>query len=167
MQQGQLLALARAEGTGRPAGVQPCNLAEIAMLAGLPQSPVHGNPIANPRRAVARQHHVLNRLLQAGASMKGEFEQRLRSVDQWEQVATLAAQSPGVLAVSPLVTGPAFAARGTANKSVVLMGVDPEAYRRIAAALNERRADRERWIEDVRALLTRELAAAAALRIAA
>jgi GTP pyrophosphokinase len=38
--------------------------------------------------------------------------------------------------------------------------LEPEAYRRIAAALNERRADRERWIEDVRALLTRELAAA-------
>jgi hypothetical protein len=57
--------------------------------------------------------------------------QRLRPVDQWVQVAALAADTPGVLAVSPLVTGPAFAARGTANKSVVLMGVDPEAYRRI------------------------------------
>lgn len=57
--------------------------------------------------------------------------QRLRPVDQWAQVAALAAGTPGVLAVSPLVTGPAFAARGTANKSVVLMGVDPEAYRRI------------------------------------
>lgn len=57
--------------------------------------------------------------------------QRLRPVDQWEQVAKLAAASPGVLAVSPLVTGPAFAQRGASNKSVVLMGVVPAAYSRI------------------------------------
>ena len=57
--------------------------------------------------------------------------QRQRPVDQWEPVAALAAQTPGVLAVSPLVTGPAFAARGGSNKSVVLMGVLPEAYGRI------------------------------------
>lgn len=57
--------------------------------------------------------------------------QRQRPVDQWEPVAALAAQTPGVLAVSPLVTGPAFAARGGSNKSVVLMGVVPEAYGRI------------------------------------
>ena len=58
-------------------------------------------------------------------------EQRLRSVDQWERVAALAAATPGVLAVSPVVTGPAFAARGGSNKSVVLLGVQPEAYRRV------------------------------------
>lgn len=57
--------------------------------------------------------------------------QRLRPVDQWEQAAALAADTPGVLAVSPLVTGPAFAVRGTSHKSVVLMGVVPEAYGRI------------------------------------
>ncbi|MEY4378090.1 MAG: hypothetical protein RJB26_2640, partial [Pseudomonadota bacterium] len=36
--------------------------------------------------------------------------------------------------------------------------LEPEAYRRIAAALNERRADREQWIADVRARLVQELA---------
>ncbi len=58
-------------------------------------------------------------------------EQRLRSVDQWERVAALAAATSGVLAVSPVVSGPAFAARGGSNKTVVLMGVQPEAYRRV------------------------------------
>ena len=58
-------------------------------------------------------------------------EQRLRSVDQWERIAALAAATPGVLAVSPVVTGPAFAARGSSNKSVALLGVQPEAYRRV------------------------------------
>ena len=58
--------------------------------------------------------------------------QRLRSVDQWEQVAELAAATPGVVAVSPVVSGPAFARRGgTSNKSVVIMGVQPEDYRRV------------------------------------
>lgn len=57
--------------------------------------------------------------------------QRLRPVDQWVQVAELAAHTSGVLAVSPLVTGAAFAVRGASNKSVALMGVQAEAYRRI------------------------------------
>ena len=58
-------------------------------------------------------------------------EQRLRSVDQWERVAQLAAATPGVLAVSPVVSGPAFAEHGGSTKSVVLQGVVPEVYRRV------------------------------------
>lgn len=57
--------------------------------------------------------------------------QRLRSVDQWERVAELAAGTPGVLAVSPVVSGPVFVARGNSNKSVVIMGVQPDHYRRV------------------------------------
>jgi len=68
---------------------------------------------------------------QAVAALVQPREQRLRSVDQWERVAALAAATPGVLAVSPVVTGPAFAARGGSNKSVALMGVQPDNYRRV------------------------------------
>jgi lipoprotein-releasing system permease protein len=57
--------------------------------------------------------------------------QRLRSVDQWEAVAGLAAATPGVVAVSPVVSGAGFALRGTANKAIALNGVDPERYRRV------------------------------------
>ncbi len=57
--------------------------------------------------------------------------QRLRSVDQWERIAALAAATPGVLAVSPVVSGPAFAARGNSSKSVALLGVQPDAYRQV------------------------------------
>ena len=57
--------------------------------------------------------------------------QRLRTVDQWERIAALAAATPGVLAVSPVVSGPAFAVRGNSSKSVVLQGVQPDAYRRV------------------------------------
>jgi lipoprotein-releasing system permease protein len=57
--------------------------------------------------------------------------QRLRPVDQWERIAALAAATPGVLAVSPVVSGPAFASRGNSSKSVALLGVQPDAYRRV------------------------------------
>jgi len=68
---------------------------------------------------------------QAVAAVVQPRAQRLRSVDQWESVAALAAATPGVLAVSPVVTGPAFAARGGSSKSVALLGVQPDAYRRV------------------------------------
>ena len=57
--------------------------------------------------------------------------QRQRSVDQWERVAELAAATPGVLAVSPVVSGPAFVTRGAAIQSVTLMGVRPQDYIRV------------------------------------
>lgn len=57
--------------------------------------------------------------------------QRLRSVDQWQRVAQLAQATPGVLAVSPVASGPAFALRGAASKSVTLMGVQPDEFRRV------------------------------------
>ena len=41
------------------------------------------------------------------------------------------AAEPEITAISPLVSGAAFALRGTADKSVAVIGVDPEAYTRI------------------------------------
>jgi lipoprotein-releasing system permease protein len=57
--------------------------------------------------------------------------QRLRSVDQWEAVMRLAAGTPGVVAVSPLVSGAGLAIRGTANRTIALQGVDAELYGRV------------------------------------
>jgi penicillin-binding protein 1A len=48
-------------------------LAEAAMLAGLPQSPVHANPVANARRATARQQHVLDRMRDEGFIDPGQW----------------------------------------------------------------------------------------------
>ncbi len=47
-------------------------LAETAMLAGLPQNPIHANPIASVTRAQQRQVWVLSRLLKTGAIDAGE-----------------------------------------------------------------------------------------------
>jgi len=57
--------------------------------------------------------------------------QRLRSINNWQQVMATLDVFPGVKAVSPLVSGPAFARRGNAVESVALVGMDPARYQRI------------------------------------
>jgi lipoprotein-releasing system permease protein len=57
--------------------------------------------------------------------------QRLRAIDQWSAVAQLAAQTPGVLAVSPMLSGAGFAARADASQPIAMMGIDTQAYQRI------------------------------------
>ncbi len=48
---------------GKP--LKELNLAELAMIAGLPQAPSTQNPINNPLAAQKRRNHVLSRLLEA------------------------------------------------------------------------------------------------------
>ncbi len=57
--------------------------------------------------------------------------QRISSIDQWQKVRAQMQLRPDVLAVSPSVTGPAFALRGDASQSISLIGIDPEQYARI------------------------------------
>ncbi len=58
----------RAYGVGAAAevyygrSVQDLNLAQIAMIAGLPKAPSRFNPIVNPERAVIRRNYVLGRM---------------------------------------------------------------------------------------------------------
>jgi lipoprotein-releasing system permease protein len=54
--------------------------------------------------------------------------QRVRSIEQWQQVVTDVGRVPGVLASSPTVTGPALALRGGASIAVSLRGVVPELF---------------------------------------
>lgn len=58
------------------------NIAEAAMLAGLPKAPSAYNPVANPRRARLRQQYILQRMHQLGyisdAQYKDAREQTLR-----------------------------------------------------------------------------------------
>ena len=92
-------------------------------------------------RTLGSQAHVVIRPLEevSAASLPPESTaaivqpraQRLRSVDQWEAVMRLAAAQPGVVAVSPVVSGAGFAIRGTASKAIALMGVEPERYARV------------------------------------
>lgn len=49
-------------------------LAEIAMIAGLPKAPSAYNPIANPERAVIRRNYVLRRMRELAMISEADFE---------------------------------------------------------------------------------------------
>ena len=53
--------------------------------------------------------------------------QRLRSINNWQQVRDVLDALPRVTAVSPVISGPAFARRGDALESVALVGIDARA----------------------------------------
>lgn len=50
-------------------------LAEMAMIAGLPQAPSSQNPIANPKAAIKRRNHVLERLLENEFITQAQYEE--------------------------------------------------------------------------------------------
>lgn len=57
--------------------------------------------------------------------------QRLRSINNWQQVLELLERLPQVSAASPVVSGPLIAQRGSAVYAVALLGIEPERYQRI------------------------------------
>ncbi|MBA6263786.1 ABC transporter permease [Colwellia sp. Bg11-12] len=54
--------------------------------------------------------------------------QRLQTINNWQEVRDTLDQYAVFNTVSPLISGPAFAQKGTARSSVALMGIDPERY---------------------------------------
>ena len=57
---------------GKP--LNQLNLAQLAMLAGIPQAPSAGNPINGPQRAVARRNLVLSRMLAQGSIDQAQYD---------------------------------------------------------------------------------------------
>ncbi|WLG12574.1 MULTISPECIES: FtsX-like permease family protein [unclassified Psychrobacter] len=62
--------------------------------------------------------------------------QRLRSINNWQQITDTLDQLPLLTAVSPNVSGPGFVRRGEALESVILVGTDLVRYQNIIP-LNE------------------------------
>lgn len=58
---------------GKP--LKDVTIAEAAMLAGLPKAPSAFNPFSNPRRARARQLHIIDRMLENGYITEAEAAQ--------------------------------------------------------------------------------------------
>jgi penicillin-binding protein 1A len=73
----------RAYGVGAAAKIyygkslKELNLAELAMIAGLPQAPSTQNPIANPAAAKKRRDHVLERLYEEKYITKAQYEEAI------------------------------------------------------------------------------------------
>jgi lipoprotein-releasing system permease protein len=106
-----------------------------ALITGL-----QGNII---QRTLGTQAHIKvepqqerNRVLPADPGsvqllLENKRAQRLRSINNWQQVRDVLDRFPRVTAVSPLISGPAFARRGEALQSAALVGIDAARYQRI------------------------------------
>jgi len=60
---------------GKP--LDQLSVAEMAMLAGLPQNPSRHNPVANPERAQQRQRAVLKRMFELGKITEPQYRRAL------------------------------------------------------------------------------------------
>ncbi|RPD85207.1 ABC transporter permease [Luteimonas sp. 100069] len=90
--------------------------------------------------------------------------QALRPIDNWLQVRDVLDRLPGVAAVSPLVSGPAFGRRGEAVQSVALVGVDLERYLRVIP-LDENMVEGRLEVGSGNAVIGRQLAEDLGLRL--
>lgn len=94
-------------------------------------------------RTLGTQAHVrveapreINRIAPAPAGtvqlvVEDPRAQALRPIDNWLQARDVLERLPGVTAVSPVVSGPAFGRRGDAVESVALVGIDLPRYLRV------------------------------------
>ncbi len=58
--------------------LEQLNLAEMAMLAGLPKAPSRYNPVINPKRAALRQQYVLRRMHELKFISDSEYNEAIR-----------------------------------------------------------------------------------------
>lgn len=110
-----------------------------ALLAGLQANFI--------RRVLSAQAHIqllppqeVTRPLRLGVHARpGEIEgaivqaplQRIKSIDQWQMVASQIAAMPQVLVVSPVASGSALVLRGSASRAISLTGIEPAQHYRI------------------------------------
>lgn len=83
--------------------------------------------------------------------------QRIQSIDQWQRVDRQLQRMPGIVAVSPMASGSAFAVRGNASRSVALIGIEPERHTRVVP-IDEHLVAGRYTLEDTDALIGTELA---------
>ena len=63
--------------------------------------------------------------------LEDQRAQRLRSINNWQQITGTLDHLPVLTAVSPVVSGPAFVQRGDAIQSIALVGINLERYQQI------------------------------------
>ena len=66
-----------------------------------------------------------------GLTLEDKRAQRLRTIINWLEVRDTLDVLPEIKAVSPVVSGPAFARRGDVYKSISIIGIDPIRYEKI------------------------------------
>jgi lipoprotein-releasing system permease protein len=106
-----------------------------AVLTGMQQNIIRRSLLSQPHIVIQPAEEVARP--QPRGTPGGELAvvqkrtQRLLSIDQWQRMIGEIRAVPGVNVVSPSVSGPAFALRGDANRSVSVAGIVPDEYNRI------------------------------------
>ncbi|MDI1302342.1 MAG: penicillin-binding protein 1A [bacterium] len=59
--------------------INELNLAEVAMIAGLPKAPSAFNPVSNPKRALIRRDWIIGRMLSLGYISQAEHDKALQA----------------------------------------------------------------------------------------
>ncbi|MFZ4538866.1 ABC transporter permease [Propionivibrio sp.] len=129
-----------------------------ALLSGLQSNLIRRTLSSQSHIVVLPQEEVARQLRDSAfGPLLQKQAQRLRSIDQWQQVRNRLVRMPEIAAVSPVASGPAFAVRGDANKSVTLIGIEPEHYIQIIA-LDEKIVSGQLRLNSGEAVLGIELA---------
>lgn len=64
--------------------LEELNVAQIAMIAGLPKAPSRYNPIVNPKRALQRRNYVLSRMKDLNTLSETDFQEAMEYLDDAE-----------------------------------------------------------------------------------
>ena len=83
---------------GKP--LKDITIAEAAMLAGLPKAPSANNPIVNPDRALRRQRHVIDRMLENGFISAEQHDAALKQVLKYRAPSDVAVHAEYVAEVA-------------------------------------------------------------------
>ncbi|GIS76457.1 MAG: hypothetical protein CM1200mP12_21760 [Gammaproteobacteria bacterium] len=59
--------------------IKDLNLAQWAMIAGLPKAPSSMNPLVNPRRALIRRNWILTRMLDLGSIHPEQYDLAIKA----------------------------------------------------------------------------------------
>lgn len=110
-----------------------------ALMAGLQSNFIRRVLSASSHIELLPPKQVARPLRQGAMAVSGEIEgaivqaplQRLKSIDQWQAVATQIQAMPQVLVVAPVTAGSALVVRGSATRAITLTGIAPELYFRI------------------------------------
>ena len=106
-----------------------------ALIAGL-QDNIIDRTLGTQAHIKVQAPDEANRIVPAASGvvqlvLEDKRAQRLRSINNWQQVVTQLDGLDDVTAVSPVLSGPAFARRGVALESVALVGIDVARYQQI------------------------------------
>jgi lipoprotein-releasing system permease protein len=138
MREGLMQTLLIVLGVGLGAGVI---IFMSALLAGLQSNVVRRTLNFQAPIVVLPPDQVARPLrAEAGAQTAAQVQprsQQLRSIDQWQKVRDQIRRTPGVTALTPIVSGPGFAQRADANKAVNITGIEPDTYFSVIALLEK------------------------------